>query len=494
MRRPTQALLFVALLGGCNLLESPVANIDPHALDELLNSSIVRDLDQEPDYPWRYEQAPEAALAVEPRPTVGGDDLVNIELRGVPLGEALHMLAEHVGANFVLDADLTAPVSASFPSVRVDDALSILLAQNGLSLQQEPGGIYWVRRADGSAAELATFQLRSVNAADVVENLTGLLGAGVTVVADTNQNVILVNGTEASAVIAAEYLRYADRLKPQVLLEVRIFEATLSDDFEFGITQSFDGSIDDNAWSVLEALSTPGSNFSTTFTSRDGDIGVTLEALRDHIGLELISAPRVMAVTNTQAIVSIVEDVPYVETTSSIDTGSSSTTQTQVSFKEAGIKLTVTPTIQDMGILQIDIDQELSEVVGSFLEIPIVDIRKFVTRFLVADRQTCVLGGLMQSERRDVDRGVPLLMDIPGLGRFFRSDQDSTMRRELLVFVTPRILDPNEAAKMAKQYQTEYRQRTSAMAEVLDDRWGGSEASDQASHDANEGAEGAGDE
>jgi type II secretory pathway component GspD/PulD (secretin) len=460
------------VLTACRTFESPVADFNPAVLDELLGSPVVSDLGAEADYPWRYgdevaDADGQVAPQRDPAPRIAGDERVNLELRGVPLGEALHLIAERAKVNVVLDASMNVPVSASFPSVRLDDALQILLAQNGLALVEDPPGIFWIRRADGSAAKLTTFQLRSVNAADVADNLSNLLGEGATVVADANQNVILVNGTEADGELAAEYLRLADRLKPQVLLEVRIFEATLSDDFELGLSYRFDGSIDGNTLDVLSALSTSGTNFSTTFSTADGDVETTINALRDHVGLELVSAPRVMVITNTEAVVEVITEVPYVLTTSSIDTGASATSFAQVTFKEVGVKLTVTPTIQEAGVLQVVIDQELSEVISFFLDTPVVDTRHFATQFLVADRQTIVLGGLMQDSRRDTDNGIPLLMDLPGIGRLFRRDEDSMERRELLVFITPRILDPNQAARMAKNFQADYRERRRGIAAEL---------------------------
>lgn len=470
MSRLIKLTALAVVVGACQHVSPKTGSMDPNSLDQLLRSAIVSDLDQAADYPWHYEEemGAEAGEVTGPtQPRIAGDERVTIELRGVPLAEALHLIAEHAQVNILLDSDLSTPVDASFPAVRLDDALQILLAQNDLALEQGSGDIFWVKNADGSNPEVSSFQLKSINAADVLENLTTLLGETAVVVADTNQNVILINGTERDAQIAGEYLFHADRLKPQVLLEVRIFEASLSDEFEFGITHNFDGSIDDNAWTVLQSLATGGSNFSTTFDN-PGNVTTTINALRNHIGLELISAPRVMAVTNTQAVVEVIEEVPYIEATSSIDTGSSETSTTEIAFKEAGIKITVTPTIQDAGVLLVDIDQELSEIVGTFLDIPIVDIRKFVTKFLVADRQTIVLGGLMQSESRDEDRATPLLGRLPGVGRLFRADVDTTTRRELLVFVTPRILDPGQAARMAKNYQSKYREATSSFARQLD--------------------------
>ena len=155
-----------------------------------------------------------------------------------------------------------------------------------------------------------------------------------------------------------------------------------------------------------------------------------------------------------------VEEVPFVQTTSTTETGDGlgSNVLEQVEFKEAGVMLRTTPVIQDRGVLQISIELELSEVVDFFNDIPVLDTRKITNTFMVADNETIVLGGLMQDRRRDIDEGVPVLMHIPGIGRLFRRDEDTNERRELLVFVTPRILDPHEAAVMAGHYQDHYRE------------------------------------
>ncbi len=469
----TPLILSVVALGtcfaACRAVESDVAEFRPDVIADLLRGPVLAGLDEPLDHPWEYDEEEIEEETVETRPRIAGDELIALELRGTPIAEALHLIAERAGVNMVLDAGLSGQIDASFPSVRLDDALAILLERNGLALVEEPAGVFWVRVDDGSQPSIGRFDLRSISAADVLPKLVTLVGSDAIVVGDDNQNMILVSGPEAAVQLAADFIAGADRLKPQVLLEVRIFEASLSEEFELGLSYRFDGSIDGNAWTVLSGMATEGDNFTTTFTTESGDITGTLNALRKFVGLELISSPRVMAITNTEAVVEVIEEVPYVESTSSTETdgGASTSSFEQISYKEAGIKLTMTPTIQDAGILQVDIDQELSEVVDYFKEIPVVDKRHFKSSFLVADRQTIVLGGLMQDRRADTDDGIPILMHLPFLGRLFRSDLDATERRELLVFVTPRVLDPNQAARMAKNFQREYREKRGEIASQL---------------------------
>jgi general secretion pathway protein D len=182
-----------------------------------------------------------------------------------------------------------------------------------------------------------------------------------------------------------------------VLLELHLFEVSYEDGFDFGSVLELLGSSNGDAWSLMSNFG-KGSAFETTLTDNDGDFDATIDAVRRYVGLELVSSPRVLAVTNTPAIISVVREVPYIETTSTTTGttgGIGSTVQESVQFKEAGLSMQITPSIQEHGYLQVAIDQSLSEEVGRFNDIPIIDKRTLTTQFLVQDRQTIVLGGLV---------------------------------------------------------------------------------------------------
>ena len=176
------------------------------------------------------------------------------------------------------------------------------------------------------------------------------------------------------------------------------------------------------------------------------------------MGLELVSAPRVISVTNTEASVDVVEEIPYVETTSTTQTGDNlgSNVVEQVAYKEAGIKLKATPTIQDRGILQVEINLELSEVVDSFNNIPIIDSRKLSNTFLVQDGDTIVLGGLMQDRQPRPRRR--------GSGADARADPRPLLPQRFGCFGSPRIAglrDPRACSARAKQPSSASTTRTS---------------------------------
>lgn len=430
--------------------------------EEMRDRPLLDDLDpNELEMPWFGERDTFDAPA-SPALSIGSDERLALEFRGTPLGEVLAVLGETAGVNIVFDAGLVEPVDASFPSITLGEALYAVLEQNSLELVESQPGLYAVRDLDAEGGRMRSFKLSSIRAADAAAAATEIVGEEATVVTDAGQNLLFVRGSRDAVDAVANYLERVDRLERQVLIEVHILEALIDEDFELGVTHAIDGSIDGNAFSIAQNLATANAGrFSAVFNSEDGDIATTINALQSYVDLEMISAPRVMTVSGALANIEVVEEIPYIEATASTATnaGQSVTAIEQIAFKEAGIKLDVTPTIQANGILKVAIAKELSEVVGQFQTIPIIDKRTLNSEFLVADRQTIVLGGLMQDRRSDQNSGVPLLKDIPLLGRLFRSDVDTTEKRELLVFVTPRVVDPNEAAVLAQRYQDHYERR-----------------------------------
>jgi type IV pilus assembly protein PilQ len=152
---------------------------------------------------------------------------------------------------------------------------------------------------------------------------------------------------------------------------------------------------------------------------------------------EIVSSPRVITANQREAVIEQGVEVPYQESASS----GATTTQ----FKKAVLSLKVTPQItpDDRIILDLEVNKDsVGELVpsatGGF--VPSIDTRSITTQVLVNDGQTVVLGGIMETERRDAVKKVPFLGDVPGLGMFFKTKSKTNNRDELLIFVTPKIL------------------------------------------------------
>ena len=402
-----------------------------------------------------------AALAP---PRIAGDDLHALELRGATLGEAVHLISSMAGVNVLLDPRYDAPVDASFPAVTLDDALTVLLEQNDLALVERPAGVFFVESRSADGITSTVFELQAIRGEDVLANVQLLLGQGGQVAHDPNQNFLVVRAAAADVETVGEYLARADRLKPQVLIEMQILEVILDDTFELGVRQllSDPDFLGETTLDLDTNLGVPGDAFTGVLSLNDFDFDLTIEALSTYGAVEVVSSPRVLAITKTEAKIEVVTEIPYVETTSTIDTTGTDTgltSQETVAFKEAGIKLSVTPTVQDGDVVQLDVTQVLSEVVDFFQGVPVLDTRTIGNQFLVQDQDAVVIGGLIQDRETQVDRGVPVLMHLPLVGRLFRSDQDVTQRRELLVLITPRVLDPKEAARLTQSLRADYSER-----------------------------------
>ena len=289
-----------------------------------------------------------------------------------------------------------------------------------------------------------------------------LVGQEARLVVNEEQNFVLVDGSARDVEVVAQYLQGVDRLKRQVLLEIEIVELLLDEDFQLGLSHTLAGvDIDGgpNAVTLLQSLGTGSGEFSLTLDNPNVPLQSTLTALSRYVGVNVVSSPRVLAVTKSAAKVEVLTEIPYIRAT--VDTvvgdgnAGSATTQ-EVEFKEAGVTMDVTPTVQEGGVVEVRVEQELSNVIDFFETIPVLDTRKVSTVMLVQDQHTVVIGGLQQNSILEDDSGVPLLMDIPLIGRLFRSDSDTSQKRQLLVFVTPRILDSGQAAALANQIGTEY--------------------------------------
>jgi general secretion pathway protein D len=454
-------LVFVAaaLLCGCRHPAVRVPERERDTTTRLDESPLLLDLPE--------DVASEETHTVGSLLSIADDERFLLEFPGTPLRDALGVIGTMAGVTLLCDASIDGIVEARFEDITLDDALQTLLRLHELTLLPGPGDVYFVERTD-DASEVTDFvQLVNVRAADVSANLTSIVSDTSRVIVDSDRNVICIIGTHADVATVRRYLQHIDTLKDQVLLEVHLFEVTYEDGFDFGSVLELVGSSNSDAWNLLSNFG-QGGDFSTTLTDNDGDFDATIDAVRRYIGLELVSSPRVLAITNTAALVDVVREIPYIETTSTTTGttgGVGSTVQESVQFKEAGLKLQITPSIQEHGYLQVAIDQSISEEIGRFNDIPIIDRRTLTTQFLVEDRQTIVLGGLMQERQSEERRGVPLLMHLPFVGQFFRSDTDAVKKQELLVFVTPRILSPRQAAALAPHYRSAYKAKVGELGD-----------------------------
>ena len=195
---------------------------------------------------------------------------------------------------------------------------------------------------------------------------------------------------------------------------------------------------------------TAGNSFdrmSTSVYSAD-QFQVVLSALKTDTDVKLVSNPTLVTLNNSEATINIGEDYPIPKFTYNEERGTFEISD--IEYKSIGINLNVTPQVNSAGFINLDIQPEVSARAGtvplggaSGTEVPIISTRKTSTHITIKDGYTLAIGGLIESTDTVETSKVPLLGDIPGLGRLFSSESNSLTQRNLIIFITAKTLNPD---------------------------------------------------
>ncbi len=284
--------------------------------------------------------------------------------------------------------------------------------------------------------------------------------SGVRIVADESRNALLISGTPAEYRAILRALRQIDRRPLEVLIEVTIADVTLTDRLEYGVRwflQTSDGkhsgTMSDLGGGAV-ASEFPGLSYSFTSTNS----AAVLNLLSSVTDVNVISAPQLMVLNNQEAKLQVGEQVPVAtqqSTQETVDSEGNPILVSNVELRDTGVILTVTPRVNEGGLVILEIEQEVSSVkedvtAGSLT--PTISKRIITTTAAVQSGQMVALGGLIQDNKTNTKVGVPGLMKIPFFGALFRSTTDVIIRSELLVMVTPRVVtDSREAREVTEE-------------------------------------------
>jgi type IV pilus assembly protein PilQ len=420
----------------------------------------------------------------------------DIETRAV-----LQLLADTSGQNMVISDSVGGNVTLRLQNVPWDQALDIVMRTKGLDMRRE-GNVMFVAPAQEIAArekELLTarqqvqqlaplrteyLQINYAKASDLAALIksgqnSSLLSDRGSVAIDERTNTLLLQDTSERLGDIRRLVSTLDIPVRQVLIEARI--VIVNDDYSrelgvrFGATTAIDhGGSDgggivssrnfvteedgvalsrqpdgvntppsfalgdpDTRYMVNLPVANPAGRLALTLLDSDYIVDLELTAAQAEGRGEIISSPRLITANQREATIEQGVEIPYQESSSS----GATTTQ----FKKAVLSLKVTPQITpdnrvilDLTVAKDSVGQLVASATGGF--VPSIDTREIVTQVLVNDGQTVVLGGILETERRDNEQKVPWLGDVPVLGLLFKTTSKTDNKDELLIFVTPRIL------------------------------------------------------
>jgi type IV pilus assembly protein PilQ len=458
-------------------------------------------------YVVEVRQRPRATAVTLDKDKVYTGERLTLNFQDIDVRPLLQLLADTSGQNIVVSDSVKGRVTLRLQNVPWDQALDIVLRTKGLDMRRKDNVILVAPQAELAAQEKAELaaqkdiqdlaplrtEFLTVNYAKATEiaRLVKSTGGGSmlsergNVTVDERTNTLLVQDTPDNLTAIRSMVATLDIPVRQVLIESRI--VIVSDDFsrDLGVRAGFtrvssdvkdlmavSGSsqaTDTIMGSALDNLQSSGTpypvqipfgpafdryNVNMPVANPAGRIALSILDFDDFlIDLELSAAqsegrgeikstPRVITANQREAIIEQGVEIPYQESASS----GATTTQ----FKKAVLSLKVTPQITpddrvilDLSVTKDSVGQLVPSATGGF--VPSIDTRNIQTQVLVKDGQTVVLGGIMETERRDSVKKVPGLGDVPVLGNLFKSKNKVNNRDELLIFVTPKILREGSA-------------------------------------------------
>lgn len=268
-------------------------------------------------------------------------------------------------------------------------------------------------------------------------------GADASFVVDERSNSIIFNTTGSQYKKLEPLLQKLDVLPKQVILEVMLAEVTMEGGFKFGIEFALDQN-SDLTLSTLGAFgagTTGGINLS--YLANDSELAASF--FRQNRYVNVLSNPTLLVRDGVKASIKVGESIPITDSTIVSDNGTQTTSQ---SYRETGVSLQVTPTINAQGVVIMEIEQEISNEVTDSTDgdagNPAVFERELKTEVVVESGQTVILAGLISERINNTDSGVPFFADIPLLGNLFKGKDDNSSKTELVMLVTPKVIYNND--------------------------------------------------
>ncbi|GKS95117.1 type II secretion system secretin GspD [Acidovorax sp. SUPP2825] len=282
--------------------------------------------------------------------------------------------------------------------------------------------------------------------------LSANLGS-VRVMADELNNSVLIWGTRSEYAKIEAALKRLDLPPTQVLIEASIIEVTLNDDLQYGLQWAFNNSrngytgqgivsgLNPTTVTPTTLLGGASRGFSYVLSSSTG-VQAVLTALADKSLLKVISSPSLMVLDNHTASINVGNQEPVSTTTVNfVDNVNASTSSVQ--YKDTGVNLVVTPSVNAGNIVNMQVDQTVTDLGANRTNAnnqPAFLQRQISSKVAVRSGETIVLGGLIKDNSTVGKAGVPLLQDIPVLGNLFGTNSNTSVRTELLIVLTPRVV------------------------------------------------------
>jgi len=415
---------------------------------------------------------------------------ISVDFRETPIDDVVRIMAEQADVDVVKSPKVTGNVTAKLTNVPLEEALRNILQAHGYDYVSSRNMIRIAPSTEISEeAEKLISKIYRVTYADIKEvekALTRFISQRGSISSNPGTSNIIVTDAESKIKAIDTFIEEIDRITPQILVEARIYDITCKDKLDLGVewnagtqTQYYTdteavippGTMGNSKTDAADPFTTgmfrgaTGKTAGTTGLLKFGwftnsvDIDAIIRAQQNLINAKLLANPRVLVLDNESANIKIISEVPYQQITETSGGGSIGSTE----FREVGVELVVTPHMTRDRMIRLRLKPKFSVKTDEVVVVgtsnnqfpqPVIDRREADTTLLVGDGQTVVLGGLRKKQVTKQVNKVPLLGDIPVICYLFRFEGEDTVNSELVVFVTPRLVEePGISDAEKKQYE-----------------------------------------
>lgn len=389
---------------------------------------------------------------------------ITLNFKDADIRTVMRVFADFTHMNLVLTDQVQGKVTVYLNDVPWDQALDIVLKSKNL-ISTQSGNVLLVStpsdvvndqaiqatiraRDDMEPLVSKTFVISYQKTADLValieSDKSKLLSNRGTLISDERTSQIFVEDTLSRVERIASVIKSLDKPVKQVMIEAKVVLADATIAKDIGVRLKVDASRALDYTTVGDDFGNRGfvdtggdaaTNFAYTLFNADGTrlINLQLKAFEKDTKIKTVSNPRVITSNKETALIEQGTEIPYQVATSS---GATAT-----EFKSANLKLEVTPQIAPDGSILLNVDVAKDSVGQNTSNGPAIDTRHVKTKVLVSDGGTVVLGGIFEDLNTDENGKIPLLGDIPVLGSLFKTLSSNHRKTELLIFLTPQVME-----------------------------------------------------
>ncbi|MCP4388853.1 MAG: hypothetical protein GY802_11195 [Gammaproteobacteria bacterium] len=367
---------------------------------------------------------------------------ISLSIQELDIREVMQMLSREQRLNIFVADGVSGEVSVNLYDMETSEAVRLIAESAGFVVEQRDNSYFVIERDDAGKLrqsdrmEVRSFKVQYASTSEIESILQQYVSEFGSIKALQDNNLLVIEDLPPFLDRLEALLEEIDREPRQIMIEAKILEISLTDNQSYGLDwaklfSSTDGS---GALGVQGLANVASAGLFAQYTNSDVDL--VLNALKERGRLRTISTPKLLAMEGLEAETVVGTEIGYRVTTTINQVSTES-----IEFLESGIILKVTPSVDRSGRIMLDIFPEVSSASVSDDGIPSKATTQVSTRMLVPNGKTVFLGGLIRHQVNNSREGVPGLGDLPIIGGLFSNRSKSITSTEIVVLITPRIVN-----------------------------------------------------